>query len=359
MTLRYRLLPYLYTLAHRHTISGAPILRPLFWNYPSDPALGNDDRAFLVGDDLLVAPVVTSGARAVTFRLPEGDWVDYWTDEIVRGGREVTLGAPLDRIPVLIRSGSILPLGPEMQYSDERPVDTVTFVAYPRASTTTGTSLYEDDGSTLAYRTGAQFFTSLTQSWATTNGMLSMVFDLTQSGAGYSGMPLRRTVILDVRHQPIAPLTVSVNEKFLRPYSTWEDVLAAGEGGIYDAATKRLRILFRVHADSSYRLLLTDVQTTGIAERPLENPAEFWLGHNYPNPFNPETNFEFRIANFGLVKLAIYDLLGREVAVVVDAELSPGHHSIRWSAEGLTSGVYLCRLTAGGMSLTRRIVLLR
>ncbi len=106
---RYRLLPYWYTLAWEASQSGSPLVRPLAWCDPSDRRLWKIDDAFMVGDALLIAPVVEEGARRRSVYLPQGDWYDFDTDQRYSGGQEVTLEAPLGRIPVLVRAGVILP----------------------------------------------------------------------------------------------------------------------------------------------------------------------------------------------------------------------------------------------------------
>jgi hypothetical protein len=86
---------------------------------------------------------------------------------------------------------------------------------------------------------------------------------------------------------------------------------------------------------------------------------QFALYQNYPNPFNPVTNFEFRIAEFGFVHLKIYDILGNEVGVLVNEEKEPGEYKIQFNAEGLSSGVYFYKLTAGEYSQTKKMILIR
>jgi alpha-glucosidase len=107
---RYRLLPYWYTLAWQASQTGSPLVRPLAWCNPSDRRLWQVDDAFMVGDALLVAPVVESGARQRSVTLPAGAWYDFDSDQVYPGGQEVTLEAPLERIPVLVRAGNILPI---------------------------------------------------------------------------------------------------------------------------------------------------------------------------------------------------------------------------------------------------------
>jgi hypothetical protein len=114
---------------------------------------------FLWGDALLVAPVTREGARAWPVYLPAGAWYDFWTGERHAGPRGVTVDAPLDRLPLLVRAGAILPLGPVMQHTGERPLDELTLLIYPQA--TSRFELYEDDGRTQAYRRGHHALTPI------------------------------------------------------------------------------------------------------------------------------------------------------------------------------------------------------
>ncbi|MBA4862040.1 glycosyl hydrolase [Streptomyces sp. PSKA54] len=107
---RRRLLPYFVTLAHLARRTGAPYVRPLWWGAPEDRALRNCEDAFLLGDCLLVAPVLERGAERVAVRLPHGRWYDTVTEEAYEGPGQVLLEAPLSRIPVLARAGAVLPV---------------------------------------------------------------------------------------------------------------------------------------------------------------------------------------------------------------------------------------------------------
>ena len=88
-------------------------------------------------------------------------------------------------------------------------------------------------------------------------------------------------------------------------------------------------------------------------------PAEFSLGQNYPNPFNPKTSFEFGVTSFGFVAVRVFDLLGREVAVLVSEEKGPGRYRVSWDAGNSPSGVYFYRVQAGERMVTRRMTLIR
>jgi alpha-glucosidase len=110
LRLRERLLPYLYTLCWQAYQTGAPMVRPLFWSDTSDESLWDVDDAFLLGDDLLVAPALEPGATAREIVLPGRYWYSFWDDECLQGWGRVECSAPLERIPLLARAGSIIPL---------------------------------------------------------------------------------------------------------------------------------------------------------------------------------------------------------------------------------------------------------
>jgi alpha-glucosidase len=109
LELRARLIPYWYTLAWQASLSGAPLIRPLFWDDPAEERLRRIDDAFTLGDALLIAPVLREGARTRTVRLPKGAWYLFGTSRMFEGGAEVEIDAPLQGIPVLARAGSLIP----------------------------------------------------------------------------------------------------------------------------------------------------------------------------------------------------------------------------------------------------------
>jgi alpha-glucosidase (family GH31 glycosyl hydrolase) len=102
------------------------------------------------GRDMLVAPVVEKGATSRKLYLPKGKWIDFWTEEIVEGGREITRAVDLATTPLYVRAGAVIPMGPVKQYTGQPSNEPLTLVAYAGANG--GGSLYEDDGATLNYR---------------------------------------------------------------------------------------------------------------------------------------------------------------------------------------------------------------
>jgi alpha-glucosidase/alpha-D-xyloside xylohydrolase len=152
LELRYRLLPYLYSLMYESTTTGIPLMRSLWLHFPDDPQAVISGDVFLLGKSLLVAPVVEKTATTRRFYLPRGDWFDFWTGEKIKGGREVSRAVDLETMPLYVRGGSILPLGPVKQYTDE-PVDSpITLQVYPGADASF--LLYDDDGNSFNFRHG-------------------------------------------------------------------------------------------------------------------------------------------------------------------------------------------------------------
>ncbi len=152
LELRYRLMPYLYSAVRETHETGLPIMRALWLHYPDDATAVARGDEYLWGRDILVAPVVEKGATERRLYLPHGHWYDFWTEEKIEGGREVSKAVDLATMPLYVRAGSIIPMGPVKQYTAEKAPGPLTLVIYPGADATF--ALYEDDGLTFDYRRG-------------------------------------------------------------------------------------------------------------------------------------------------------------------------------------------------------------
>jgi alpha-glucosidase/alpha-D-xyloside xylohydrolase len=132
--------------------TGLPIMRALWLHDPDDPAAVARGDEYLWGGDILVAPVVERGASSRRLYLPRGAWYDFWTEQRLEGGREIDRPVDLATMPLYVRAGAVLPLGPVRQYAEQPSDEPITLVAYPGASGTS--TLYEDDGLSFDHRTG-------------------------------------------------------------------------------------------------------------------------------------------------------------------------------------------------------------
>ncbi|MHB8484184.1 MAG: glycoside hydrolase family 31 protein [Candidatus Acidiferrales bacterium] len=152
MELRYRTLPYLYSAVRECATTGMPIMRALWLHYPDDPVAVARDDEYLWGRDVLVAPVFEKGATSRRVYLPRGSWYDFWTGERTEGGREISRDVDLETMPLYVRAGAILPLGPVKQYTNEKVDAPLSVTVYPGADGSF--LLYEDDGKSFNYRKG-------------------------------------------------------------------------------------------------------------------------------------------------------------------------------------------------------------
>lgn len=161
--LRYRLMPYLYTLMWRAALEDEPVVRPLFHDFPDDPGAVTTEDAFLLGPDLLVAPVLESGASHRSVRLPEnpGGWYLFHDGSHHPGGAVATVEAPLGQAPLFVRAGALLPLGAATERVDPATDTARELVVYGTPDAATAL-LYDDDGDTAGWRDGAGRVTRVT-----------------------------------------------------------------------------------------------------------------------------------------------------------------------------------------------------
>jgi alpha-D-xyloside xylohydrolase len=159
--LRYRMMPYLYSLAGAITQQDGTMMRPLVMDFANDVKARELTNEFLFGPALLIAPVTSYKARERSVYLPPAaQWYDFWTGNAVASGN-VTAPAPYDAIPVFVRAGSIVPFGPQLQYAAEKPSDPLTLYVYSGADA--NFTLYQDDGLTFGYEKGA--YTQIPLRW--------------------------------------------------------------------------------------------------------------------------------------------------------------------------------------------------
>ena len=186
--LRYRLIPYLYSTAWQVTSDNGSYMRPLFADFATDKKVWDMTDEFMFGRNILAAPIVNpqyteekivrtnemtgwdrndvrsqkedvkgvdwTATKTATKYLPKGaDWYDFWTNKRLKGGQNITIETSLDRVPMFVRAGSILPLGPEMQYVGEKAWDNLEIRVYPGSDGSF--TLYEDEGDNYNYEKGA------------------------------------------------------------------------------------------------------------------------------------------------------------------------------------------------------------
>jgi len=158
--LRYALMPYIYSIAHAVQFKHYTIMRPLVMDFPDDLRVFDIPDQYMFGPAFLVCPVTDYKARERNVYLPDCEgWYDFWTGKFYDGGQEIMANAPYEMMPLFVKAGSIIPFGPEIQYTTEKPANPITFWVY--GGSNGHFTIYEDDGLTYNYDELAEFLTIL------------------------------------------------------------------------------------------------------------------------------------------------------------------------------------------------------
>lgn len=202
LKLRYRLMPYIYSLAGAVTHRGDTMLRALAFDYRTDPLVHGIADQFMFGPAFLVAPVTRPmyygpgsvpldvGDKTRSVYLPQGLWYDYWNDDAIEGGKRISAPAELDTMPLYVRAGSIVPHGPDKQYADEPSEKPLRLKVYPGADARF--TLYEDAGDAYDYENGA--YAEIQLLWSESNRLLT----LGRRRGAYEGMAGTRMFTVEI-----------------------------------------------------------------------------------------------------------------------------------------------------------------
>ncbi|MBQ9193344.1 MAG: glycoside hydrolase family 31 protein [Bacteroidales bacterium] len=195
MKLRYRLMPYIYSLAGAVHFDDYTILRGLPMDFPGDPEVRDLSDQWLFGPALMPCPVYEYKARSRSVWFPEGGWYDFYTGAYEAGGERLMVDAPYSRMPLYVRAGSIVPFGPDMQWSDEKPADDILLAVY--AGKDASFNLYEDENVNYNYEKG--FFANIPITWDEAARTLT----IGERKGSFDGMLQTRTfriVVVDPAH---------------------------------------------------------------------------------------------------------------------------------------------------------------
>jgi alpha-glucosidase (family GH31 glycosyl hydrolase) len=241
LKLKMRMTPYIYTYCREAYDTGVPTVRAMVLEYPDDPLTWSKrtQYQFMSGEWLLVAPVYEDSPIRNDIYLPAGKWIDYWDGREYFGPTVLNgFETPLDKLPVFVKAGAIIPMYPEMLHDREKPKDPVTFDIYPWGKSSF--TMYEDDGATQDYRSGA-FAKTLVEVEApktldTDGATISIKVD--PAKGKYGDMPQSRAYVVDV-HLPAKPASVRQNDKAVPAFEKREEFDKAAEGWFFDARDRR------------------------------------------------------------------------------------------------------------------------
>ena len=184
--LRYRLMPYIYSVAWKTTNEGYTPMRALVMDFRDDPRTWNIGHQFLFGPSILVNPVTEPGASTSHVYLPQGKWYNFWTGELIAGGHAIDVPAPLEEMPLFVRAGSIIPMGPNIEYAEQPFTSALELRVYAGADA--DFTLYQDDGSTYKYERGER--ATIAIHWDNAKSKLT----IGDRAGQYPGMPAKQLI---------------------------------------------------------------------------------------------------------------------------------------------------------------------
>lgn len=198
MKIRYRLLPYIYTLYAESKINGYPIVRSLFYEFPSDSITYNIDNEYMFGDDILVYPVVKQGQESANIYLPKGEkWYNYWSNYYYDGGKFISQKLELKTIPVFIKAGAFIPSVPFVPTTDNYSTQSLTFTYYFDHSNNVNTYvMFDDDRQTFGTVESEDYRLLKIEKKKVSDGIY--MYEFAKSGLGYSTEPDSRKVTLEI-----------------------------------------------------------------------------------------------------------------------------------------------------------------
>jgi alpha-glucosidase len=256
INMRYQLLPYLYNAFVTASETGAPVQQPLVYQFQSDTNVYNTDDQFMLGDQLMVAPVVTQGQTSRKVYLPKGtDWVDYWTGKSYTGGQTITKSADLSTMPIFVKADSIIPTRDVQQSTEEKPLTNLVLDSY--LSNHAQNVFYEDDGETFNYQKGEY---NTTQFNLNRSGK-TITFTQNKTKTGYNSKLSSYTLKL---HNANRPYSVSAGSNQYVQVDSQSNLDQHDRATYFDSDTDTLYV--KIPASESEKVVITDFVSDQEAE---------------------------------------------------------------------------------------------
>jgi alpha-glucosidase len=345
LKLKMRLTPYLYSYCHEAYETGVPTARAMVLEFPNDATTWGTTTQyqFMSGEWFLVAPVYTDVTVRNNIYLPASKWIDYWDGTSYTGPMTLNnYNTPIEKLPLLVKAGAIIPMYPPSLYDNEKPKDTVTFDLYPFGKT--NFTLYEDDGATQEYKTGA-----FSKSLITSDALTDTVFTVGKCNGTYQGKPTSRNYKMQV-HTPKKPKNVLLDNVAMTEFPSATAWNAAAEGW-YFAANDKKGI---VYVKTKPILLANDFEVRFGNTTSIKNTTISTNNINiYPNP-GTDKFYITGLENSPLVKICVFNAYGQQV-IEVDNAVERGNTLLELNKQ--PAGVYLIHFMYPAGTVVKKIAI--
>jgi alpha-glucosidase (family GH31 glycosyl hydrolase) len=345
LKLKMRLTPYIYSYCHEAVETGVPAVRAMVLEYPADATTWGTQTQyqFMSGEWFLVAPVYEDVTVRKGIYLPKGQWFDYWDGTAYNGPTTLNnYNTPIDKLPLLVKAGAIIPMYPEMLYDGQKPKDPVTLDVYPSGQTSF--TLYEDDGATQEYRNGA-FSKSIITS--TTTPVITV--NVGKCNGNYSGKAVSRKYELQI-HTPNKPKTVFLDNAAMTEYPSASAWNAATEGWYFSATDKKGIVYVKTSSiplDKDFEMKFGDV--TAINDK-LDNDAITL----YPNPTSGKFHLD-GLSGISTAEIRAYNVIGEQVTCT--HSLAKEETEITLELTKQPAGIYFIHIITSTRTIIKKIIL--
>lgn len=333
--LRYKMLPYNYTLAWQNTTKGRPLALPMDYFDRGNPFLENINDQYLWGEQLLVAPIMEEGLSSRYVMFPDGNWIDFRNNKTYVGENISYVNAPLDELPVFVKGGSFLPLTNPLMSTEYYNTDTLLIWFYPdNNNPNTEFTVYIDDGlSANALESNNYELVHLIGQV----GSETILIDIEKEGNGFPSAPAERELIFELKRVNKKPLAVLLDNLNMAIVDNFDDYQNTENSAYFELETNILMLHFLWDgAVSQIEITGTGV---GVDEIFVENQKTFVLNNAIPNPFFTETTLKLDVTASENYFLTVNDIFGKVVfSKMIDLH-QKGSSFIKWDGRGLSGNL--------------------
>lgn len=340
--LRYRLLPYNYTLAWENSSKGWPLARPTHFDEPSNHLLANLNDQYLWGRDFLIAPVMQAGQRQREVRMPASNWIDFWTDSLYPGRQVHSIPVVAGLMPIFVRAGALVPMTPPRPNTKDYQADTL-IVHYWPGTRQSAFRMYHDDGQNAQAIAANQF------DWLDfgVEARNSREFVFTAQTTGRLPRSTARQLTFMAHRVESRPDEVLVANTFLPLLLSPQAFDAQPQGAYYDAAKRLLMVKTAWQPGQSVQITVRGALITGDPVWRWQDQISLW-----PNPAQDAWHVQLSPEGPALQSVELTDPAGRSI---LQMKVESGH-TCRIPADALAPGLYLLHIRSQAGHTVRRIV---
>ncbi len=330
--LRYKLLPYNYTLSYENSENGTPLARPMDFYDPQNINLQNINDQYFWGNNFIIAPILNQGQRQRTVILPKGKWIEYHSLQEYTGPGKFPLSAPLSNIPILVRAGSFIPTARNLTSTEDYNAKNIFVQYFPDDDTPNSQyTMYDDDKHSPKSLIDSNYeLIKFKGNFSESNTTIT----INNSGLGYLGIPTKRQFIFEIFRMNLIPTGVTIDNSLIAQYNSLDELLNNQSGYYEDRTNQKLYVNVPFY-DNKTIINLFDfhVNTKEIASK----ISQFYV---YPNPGNNYFFVESNTKDIENTEIYIYSTSG---VMIKKIEMQSQRRN-KINTEDLDAGIYFIKI---------------